>query len=288
MNTEPWRFVAATISGDVSVATLKDNFDIVYQLLEETLDSSGHPLTTPPNALSDIILSVQMVPVEPHGVKLVFDIITMRSCSTLLKKNVRHRRQEWHNVVRVPSMCTKWIRDNALSFVPSEGRFILADYQYRPPQSALISNVPIPLSLKANMDMGEFGTFALTLTLRLIKVMENLELKFYLGEDATSAQYAPMGDSQYAVFGELDSSRSAMFMVLQNQGPASSTCVPNTFRDTLLQLLFAQGGSVTAFKRDVQDVQGSADAQQRVNRVEMVASLGPWLLCIFSRMRMDV
>lgn len=32
------------------------------------------------------------------------------------------------------------------------------------------------------------GTFALTLTSRLIKVMENLELKFYLGEDATSAQ----------------------------------------------------------------------------------------------------
>jgi hypothetical protein len=107
----------------------------------------------------------------------------------------------------------------------------------------------------------------------------------------------PVGDSQYAVFGELDSSRfmdikvssfkqsyrSAMFMVLQNQGPASSTCVPNTFRDTLIQLLFAQGGSVTAFKRDVQDVQGSADAQQRVNRVEMVASLGPWLLCVFPR-----
>jgi len=51
----------------------------------------------------------------------------------------------------------RWTRDNALSFVPPEGRFILADYQYKPPQGALISNVPLPLSLKANVDMGEFG-----------------------------------------------------------------------------------------------------------------------------------
>lgn len=42
--------------GTVSAATLKDNFDVVYQLLEETLDSSGHPLTTSPNALRDIVL----------------------------------------------------------------------------------------------------------------------------------------------------------------------------------------------------------------------------------------
>ncbi|KAJ7590738.1 Mu homology domain-containing protein [Mycena floridula] len=42
--------------GSVSAATLKDNFDVVYQLLEETLDASGHPLTTFPNALRDIVL----------------------------------------------------------------------------------------------------------------------------------------------------------------------------------------------------------------------------------------
>ena len=60
--------------GDLSAATLKDNFDVVYQvrhqmlhflrhhknpysqLLEETLDSGGHPLTTAPNALRDIVL----------------------------------------------------------------------------------------------------------------------------------------------------------------------------------------------------------------------------------------
>ncbi|KAF7301598.1 MHD domain-containing protein [Mycena indigotica] len=42
--------------GTPSAATLKDNFDVVYQLLEETLDSSGQPLTTSPNALRDIVL----------------------------------------------------------------------------------------------------------------------------------------------------------------------------------------------------------------------------------------
>ncbi|KAK7061349.1 MHD domain-containing protein [Favolaschia claudopus] len=42
--------------GALSAATLKDNFDVVYQLLEETLDAGGHPLTTSPNALRDIVL----------------------------------------------------------------------------------------------------------------------------------------------------------------------------------------------------------------------------------------
>ncbi|KAI0314205.1 clathrin adaptor mu subunit [Amylostereum chailletii] len=41
---------------DISAPTLKENFDIVYQLLEETLDSGGHPLTTSPNALRDIVI----------------------------------------------------------------------------------------------------------------------------------------------------------------------------------------------------------------------------------------
>ncbi|KAF5387738.1 hypothetical protein D9615_000065 [Tricholomella constricta] len=42
--------------GNVSAATLKENFDVVYQLLEETLDAGGHPLTTSSNALRDIVL----------------------------------------------------------------------------------------------------------------------------------------------------------------------------------------------------------------------------------------
>ncbi|KAF5357655.1 hypothetical protein D9758_007443 [Tetrapyrgos nigripes] len=42
--------------GTLSVATLRDNFDVVYQLFEETLDAGGHPLTTSSNALRDIVL----------------------------------------------------------------------------------------------------------------------------------------------------------------------------------------------------------------------------------------
>ncbi|PPQ77453.1 hypothetical protein CVT24_009913 [Panaeolus cyanescens] len=42
--------------GNLSAATLRDNFDVVYQLLEETLDSGGHPLTTSTNALRDIVI----------------------------------------------------------------------------------------------------------------------------------------------------------------------------------------------------------------------------------------
>ncbi|KAG0699840.1 clathrin adaptor mu subunit [Suillus ampliporus] len=234
--------------GVVSVATLKDNFDIVYQLLEETLDSSGHPLTTSLNALSDIVLPPSLmskliasvspatpgvpsgrpggygafaspIPWRKAGVRhnhneILFDVVEdMRGIvgknGTTLVSNVFGKIESNAKLSGTPDLtltfananlmtdcafhpCVrlqKWTRDNALSFVPPEGRFVLADYQYRPPQGALISNVPIPLSLKANMDMGEFGgTFALTLTSRSIKVMENVELKLYLGEDATSAQ----------------------------------------------------------------------------------------------------
>lgn len=39
----------------ISEAALKDNFDVVYQLLEEMLDS-GSPLTTEPNLLRDVVL----------------------------------------------------------------------------------------------------------------------------------------------------------------------------------------------------------------------------------------
>ncbi|KAG1744172.1 clathrin adaptor mu subunit [Suillus occidentalis] len=211
--------------GIVSVATLKDNFDLVYQ---ETLDSSGHPLTTSPNALSEIVLSPSLIskllasisPATPgffgsNGAggaftspipEILFDVVeemrgivgkngttSVTNVFGKIESNAKHSRTPDLTLILTltnPNVMTecafhpcvrlqKWTRDNALSFVPPGGRFILVGYH----------NVPIPLSLKANVDMGEFGgTFALMLTSRLIKVMENLELKFYLGEDATSAQ----------------------------------------------------------------------------------------------------
>jgi AP-3 complex subunit mu len=42
--------------GQVTAPTLRDNFDTVHQLLEETLDAGGHPLTTSPNALREIVI----------------------------------------------------------------------------------------------------------------------------------------------------------------------------------------------------------------------------------------
>ncbi|KAL0581223.1 hypothetical protein V5O48_000811 [Marasmius crinis-equi] len=42
--------------GSVSAGMIKENFDVVYQLFEETLDAGGHPLTTHSNALRDIVI----------------------------------------------------------------------------------------------------------------------------------------------------------------------------------------------------------------------------------------
>lgn len=42
--------------GTISAEVLRENFDVIYQLLEETLDAGGHPSTTSPNALKDIVL----------------------------------------------------------------------------------------------------------------------------------------------------------------------------------------------------------------------------------------
>ncbi|KAF8257419.1 Mu homology domain-containing protein [Lactarius quietus] len=47
--------------GEVTAPVIRENFDIVHQLLEETLDASGHPLTTAPNALRDIVLPPSLI-----------------------------------------------------------------------------------------------------------------------------------------------------------------------------------------------------------------------------------
>ncbi|KAI0260936.1 Mu homology domain-containing protein [Gloeopeniophorella convolvens] len=48
--------ILADYLGTPTAPVLRDHFDIVHQLLEETLDTGGHPLTTAPNALRDIVL----------------------------------------------------------------------------------------------------------------------------------------------------------------------------------------------------------------------------------------
>ncbi|KAJ9119511.1 hypothetical protein QFC22_003219 [Naganishia vaughanmartiniae] len=46
--------------GEVTENTIRDNFEIVYMLIEEMLDE-GHPMTTEPNMLKDIVLPPTLV-----------------------------------------------------------------------------------------------------------------------------------------------------------------------------------------------------------------------------------
>ena len=98
------------------------------------------------------------------------------------------------------------MREKTLSFVPPDGKFVLAEYQYALPHSALAGNVPVPLALKPNITVGEFGgalticmsscttteqilgTFMVTFSSRTMKIMENVRIELYLGEGATGAQ----------------------------------------------------------------------------------------------------
>ncbi|KIJ70417.1 hypothetical protein HYDPIDRAFT_79040 [Hydnomerulius pinastri MD-312] len=238
----------------VSAATLKDNFDVVYQLLEETLDSSGHPLTTSPNALRDIVLPPSLlskllasipaptptapgrpggsmgpnaaagafaspIPWRKVGVRhnhneILFDVteemraIVGRNGGTLVS-NVYGKIESNAKLTGMPDLlltftnpnvmtecafhpCVRlqrWTREKTMSFVPPDGKFMLAEYQFGPPQGALVGNVPIPAALKPNITVGEFGgECSFCLISRSMKIMENVRIELYLGEDATGAQ----------------------------------------------------------------------------------------------------
>jgi len=66
---------------------------------------------------------------------------------------------------------------------------VLAEYQYAPLQGALINSVPVPLALKPIITVGEFGgSFTVTFSSRTMRIMDNVRIELYLGEDATGAQ----------------------------------------------------------------------------------------------------
>ncbi|KAI5448830.1 hypothetical protein NCC49_006334 [Naganishia albida] len=52
--------VLSAYFGQVTESSIRDNFDIVYMLIEEMLDE-GHPMTTEPNMLKDIVLPPTLV-----------------------------------------------------------------------------------------------------------------------------------------------------------------------------------------------------------------------------------
>ncbi|KAH0587131.1 AP-3 complex subunit mu-1 [Termitomyces sp. J132] len=251
--------------GSVSAATLKDNFDVVYQLLEETLDSGGYPLTTSSNALRDIVLPPSLltkllsvaganitssinsgsglgsgpfsspIPWRKAGLRyasneIYFDMveelkaIVNRNGTTLLstvrgtiETNCRLSGTPdcqlsfanpqvladcaFHPCVRLK----RWSDSKILSFIPPDGRFVLAEYRYAPNQasaSARFSNttvpattpplnlvrdhVALPFTLKPAVELeGNGGNFNITLTSRLsTRNIENLVAELHLGEGA--------------------------------------------------------------------------------------------------------
>jgi len=243
--------------GTVNAATLKDNFDTVYQLLEETLDSSGHPLTTSPNALRDIVLPPSLItkliasiapsgpspasgrpgagslagagagtafaspiPWRKAGVRhnhneILFDVVE-DMCATIGRNGATLSSLVWGKIdcnaklsgtpdltmtfvnPTVMTNCAfhpcvrlqRWSRDKVFSFVPPDGQFVIAEYQYGPPHGALSGNVPVPIAFKANVTTDENeGSFTLTISSKLsTKPMENVIIEHYLGEDSTGAQ----------------------------------------------------------------------------------------------------
>ncbi|KAF8165113.1 Mu homology domain-containing protein [Crassisporium funariophilum] len=250
--------------GNLSAATLKENFDVVYQLLEETLDSGGHPLTTSPNALRDVVLPPSLlnkllnvaganinstinsgsglgsaggpfsspIPWRKAGLKytsneIYFDFVEelkaiVNKHGVPLSSNVLGKIETSARLSGTPDLlltftspqilsdcafhpCVRlqrWTRDKTFSFVPPDGKFILAEYRYSPNNSASSvarlaapsapaaslgkDNVPIPFVVKITFDIQDSSaSFDITLTSRLTtRPLENVNVELNLGEGA--------------------------------------------------------------------------------------------------------
>ncbi|KAH8830552.1 Mu homology domain-containing protein [Flagelloscypha sp. PMI_526] len=242
--------------GSISAAILREHFDIVYQLLEETLDSSGHPLTTSSNALRDIVLPPSLlnkllgasnltsafnvssagaafaspIPWRKAGLRynnneIFFDIdeeldAVVNKNGTILSSNVWGKIHtnaklsgtpdcllsftnahvltdcSFHPCVRLQ----RFTRDRALSFVPPDGRFILAEYRYTPsatstsssivlPQNSQKDIIPIPFAIKGTAEYSLSSkemAFEFTLTTRSHPPasLENASIEWFLGSSA--------------------------------------------------------------------------------------------------------
>ncbi|KDR83498.1 hypothetical protein GALMADRAFT_261870 [Galerina marginata CBS 339.88] len=249
--------------GSLSSVTLKENFDVVYQLLEETLDSGGHPLTTSPNALRDIVLPPSLlnkllsvaganinttinsgsglgaaggpfsssIPWRKAGLRytnneIYFDMVEemkaiVNRSGVPLTSNVFGKIETNAKVSGTPDCLlsftnpqvladcafhpcvrlNRWSRDKTFSFVPPDGKFILAEYRYSPTASSSSAgrlagtsappvtrdNVPIPFVLKTNFDLQDHNaSFDITLTSRLSgRSLENLVVELNLGDGAS-------------------------------------------------------------------------------------------------------
>jgi len=254
--------------GTLSAATLRENFDVIYQLLEETLDSGGHPLTTSPNALRDIVLPPSLlnkllnvaganintainsgsglgaaggpfsspIPWRKAGLRytsneIYLDIVeelraivnknSVTLSSSVLGKIEANAKLSgtpdciltfsnpnvladcaFHPCVRLQ----RWTQNKTFSFVPPDGKFILAEYRYAPNASSSSAastsaasitppmtnvardHVTIPFAMKTNVDLQDYNaSFDITLTSRhTTRPLENVVIELNLGEGASS------------------------------------------------------------------------------------------------------
>ncbi|KAJ1311303.1 hypothetical protein OPQ81_009799 [Rhizoctonia solani] len=233
--------------GELSTASLKDNFDVVYQLLEEMLDE-GYPLTTESNALRDIVIPPSLlnkilaatgvsglsaatpapfsspIPWRKAGLRynnneIYFDIIeeleaTVNRSGNVVASNVWGRimcksslsgtpdlsfslsnskalhDHSFHPCVRLQ----KFLQTNQLSFVPPDGNFTLLTYQLPVPSPNPAAPPPLPIHLNSGVSLHEHGgAFEITATARSSKMLENVCVKFKLGDSATGAECTHTG-----------------------------------------------------------------------------------------------
>jgi AP-3 complex subunit mu len=104
----------------------------------------------------------------------------------------------------------RWTRDKSLSFVPPDGRFVLAEYQYSPgggtvastttPTLTAANQVPVPVALKPIVKLNDTGgTFELTLSGRTGgKAISNICVELFLGTTATGASCQANGEGHWA------------------------------------------------------------------------------------------
>ncbi|KAF9029152.1 clathrin adaptor, mu subunit [Hymenopellis radicata] len=181
----------------VNAVALQDNFDVVYQLIAESLDA-GHPLTTSPNALRDIVtppsllnslLGGHPIPWRRAGVRHVnneiyFDIaetlkaLVSRTGNTL-SSSVRGRIDVDSRLSGVPD-CTLTLSNPSLITQPAFHPCIrLARWSSHQSMSFLPQAPPIPITLKITSSPGKFE---ILLTSRMTThIMEKVELEIPFG-----------------------------------------------------------------------------------------------------------
>ncbi|KAG8862132.1 hypothetical protein FRB96_002162 [Tulasnella sp. 330] len=199
--------------GEVSLHTLKEHFDVVYQLLEEMLDD-GIPLTTESNTLRDIVL-------PPTFFNKILNVTGVSGLSNASptpfsspipwrRANVKHNKNEIYfditeDLDAMIARLQRFSKDSTLSFVPPDGNFPLMDYRVSPAAmkktSALgtggvgsqIGIEAVPLSLKSTIDISERGgSFTLTLTPRpqamlRVQALEQVSISVSLGSGTIGA-----------------------------------------------------------------------------------------------------